>query len=167
VKIWRTATPYRHNWALFDKRSIGNDTDMIVRYRLIRVPWFGIFIHNIKRPDTDRNPHDHPWWFASFVLKGWYIERLNWYNIKTQKSEDIFTPDVGFCTALIKRSRFSLHQMKLDHAHMITDVSPNLWTLVFVGKRKQEWGFWTPKGWVHQQKYISTTGQLGPDPFDS
>lgn len=47
------------------------------RYWLVpEKPWlpFAIRIHIIKRPDSDRHLHDHPFDFRTFVLDGMYIE---------------------------------------------------------------------------------------------
>jgi hypothetical protein len=35
-----------------------------------------MYVHWIYQPDDDRDPHDHPWPFVSFVIRGGYAERL-------------------------------------------------------------------------------------------
>ena len=32
-------------------------------------------IHEIMRPDSSRDHHDHPWDARTYILKGWYIEQ--------------------------------------------------------------------------------------------
>lgn len=44
------------------------------RWRLIHRKWFGVRIHHIVRSDGDRELHDHPFSFVSFILKGGYWE---------------------------------------------------------------------------------------------
>lgn len=37
---------------------------------------FNIYLHFFMRSDDDRALHDHPWWNASFVLDGGYVEHM-------------------------------------------------------------------------------------------
>ena len=100
-----------------------------------------LLLHHIWRPDCDRAPHDHPWWFVSLVLKGWYLE--NRYNAD------------GYFTHQVRRRRFSIGFRRSTDLHDIREVSPNLWTLVLVGPKCREWGFMTNDGWVHWKDYIA------------
>ena len=62
-------------WAFFDGLNIGAEGDPYLdRLRIIQTPWFGVYLHHIHRPDSDPDPHDHPWAFASLVLTGSYRE---------------------------------------------------------------------------------------------
>ena len=103
----------------------------LTRLTLLKMPWFSIKLHWIHKADPDRDLHDHPWSFRSFVLRGWYEElscedpvimkitkkrRINWFNSKTPYS-----------------------------AHRITKVSPNLLTLVVTGHKQKSWGFYDEK----------------------
>lgn len=99
-----------------------------------------LLLHRIWQADCDRAPHDHPWWFIGFVLKGSYTE--NRYD-----SEGIFCGQV-------KRRRFSLAYRRATDLHDIAEVSDDLWTLVLVGPKRREWGFMTGDGWVHWESYI-------------
>lgn len=49
------------------------------RWRFISTPWFGVRLHHIVRSDNDRELHDHPFTFLSFILAGGYFE---WRNRK-------------------------------------------------------------------------------------
>lgn len=163
VRVFRSARRYRHNWAFFDRRTIGADLPegpLMVRYRLVRVPWFGVFVHHIFRPDADRDLHDHPWPFASLVLRGSYTEVYSLVH-------DLVARELQLLPRPHLRMRWRIHRMPLNRAHKITQVEPGTWTLVFVGRRQQDWGFWTNLGWVPWREYVSVTGPLGPDPFDS
>jgi hypothetical protein len=108
------------------------------RLRLIQTPWFGLYLHWIYAPDRDRDPHDHPWWFASWVLRGGYVE-------------DVWTTRLRWRQHV--RGRFSVHHMLTHHAHAIKSIEPGTITAVLVGPRCREWGFWTPEGWVHWRRY--------------
>ena len=52
-----------------------------------------------------------------------------------------------------RRRRWSIHRMPLDVAHRITDVEPGTVTLVFRTRKRREWGFYPPSGWVRWQDY--------------
>ena len=67
-------------WAFLSGLDIGAGGDPYLdRLRIIQTPWFGLYLHHIHRPDREPDPHDHPWWFASLVLTGWYEEEL-WHD---------------------------------------------------------------------------------------
>lgn len=100
----------------------------------------GILLHHIWRPDEDRAPHSHPWWFVSVVLKGFYVE--NRYN------------QSGRWNKRVVRNRFSIAFRRAADLHEIAVVSPDLWTLVLAGPKRREWGFMTPNGWVHWENYV-------------
>jgi hypothetical protein len=142
-------------WAFLAGLDIGADGDPYLdRLRIIQTPWAGIYLHHIHRPDADRDPHDHPWAFASVVLAGSYTE-LVW-------------PDKRRCGEFVRRDRprWSLRSMRRRQAHIITDCHGPLWTLVLTGRRQGEWGFWTRAGqgnakFVPWREYISKRGSGG------
>lgn len=129
----------------------------LTRLRILQTPGFGVYLHKIYREDFDKFPHDHPWTFWSFILRGGYCE-----SIYKRKTDLILLADGGRYTYrgeignLVERKQFSLHKHDLNTAHRITTVKTNTWTLVFVGKRNQEgWGFWTDTGWIHWKDYLA------------
>lgn len=130
----------RARWDLWSRLFIGDrDDPMIVRHRLIQTPWFGVYVHHIHRADRDRDLHDHPWSFFTVVLRGGYAECF-----KT----------VGRHPRVRTWLRGSWHAMKRHQAHRITAVLPGTRTLVFVGRRRSSWGFWTEYGWVDYREYL-------------
>jgi hypothetical protein len=162
MTLLRPARRYRHNWALLDRRVIGDPADpLMIRYRLIRVPAFGIFVHRIRRPDNDRAVHDHPWPFASLILRGAYDERLT----------TLRSAHAGIPPRTVRRGRWSFHRMQLHQAHYISAVHGRLTTFVFVGRRRQDWGFYERGMFAHwrdfERQHPERVGALGPDPFDS
>lgn len=99
--------------------------------------WFGIYIHRIGSGDPGVHPHNHPWWFASLVLRGGYQEDV--YDVKNGT--------VDTCTRRW-RLRWSLRSIRKDQAHHILWADPNTITLVMRGRRFRQWGFYTPH-YVH------------------
>jgi hypothetical protein len=121
----------RERWGLLSGIDIGADGDpWLDRLRIVQTPLFGIYLHHIHRPDREPDPHDHPWWFASLVLAGWY-EELVW--------PDKRDPCWSFRR---ERGRWSLRRIGLRGAHRITGTNGPLWTLVLTGPKRAGWGFW-------------------------
>lgn len=106
---------------------------LLIRYKVIDSKRFGgVFVHHLRRSDIERDNHDHPWAFVAFLFGGGYIEH---------------TPEGQF-----KRRRFSLLYRPATFIHRV-EIKEPVWTLVFVGPTKREWGFWTRTGWVSWKLY--------------
>jgi hypothetical protein len=122
-------------WAFNSRFLIGKPGNpMMERWRLIQTPLFGVYIHFIFREDLDPVPHDHPWRFWSFVLRGGYAEEYH--------------PDVRNTRAPSEHRAFGpmawrrCHLFPLGAAHRITSVDPGTVTLVVVGRKVRTWGFY-------------------------
>lgn len=136
VAAFKTAKEYSSpRWAFMRRRLIGLEGDVYLdRMYVLQTPWFGIMFHRIFRPDRQRDLHDHPWNFLSFVLRGWYeedtpegVRRIRWVNWKWA-----------------------------EERHSIRWVSRSpVWTLVFTGRKRRTWGFWVDGGkrWVRWTEY--------------
>lgn len=127
-------------WAFMEPFDImsKDDPDAVYlhRLRLLQTPFFAVYLHDLNLPDTDRDPHDHPWSFISIVLRGGY-EEATWLVQPGKR----LVPG-----AKMRRKtwhRFSAHKMGFDHAHMIESVQPGTKTLILTGPRKKSWGFYT------------------------
>lgn len=84
---------------------------------------FSIRLHHIVLPDADMHLHDHPFNFRTFVLRGWYAE------------ENIFGN--AFVLESGRTARRAANEF-----HRIADVSSGgVWTLFFMGRRVNDWGF--------------------------
>lgn len=111
------------------------------RWRLFWSPWGSIYLHNITNSDLDIDPHDHPWDFTSLIIKGSYREEARYAH------DDYKTLYVKAYTPGM------LNKKKTIDCHKLTLQTPSVWTLVFVGKRKHDWGYQTANGWVHHKEY--------------
>lgn len=125
-----------------------NGEAYLCRLRLIDTPWFGVYLHHVEGPDPQPDPHDHPWTFLSFVVRGGYLEQV-WKAVGPLK------------TQVYSRRWRSLtwHRMRAEgYAHRILSCEPRTVTLILRGPRRREWGFWTisnenREGWTHWKDY--------------
>ena len=132
------------NWGLWRWFDIVINGELyLTRLTLLKTPWFSVKLHWIHKADPDRDLHDHPWPFASFVLRGWYKElvckkpdmRQAWLEADCCKeADDLFPVE----EQTIKR----FNTKDTLAAHRITEVSPGLLTLVFTGRKSKSWGFY-------------------------
>lgn len=123
--------------------SVG-DTPFLDRKVLVICPWFGVFLTDIHKPDTGRDPHDHSRPFISVILSGGYTEKVHDDPAK-RNSFRAFTWK--------QHARWSAHRMRTSEAHTITLVAKNTRTLVFAGRSRGTWSFWTPDGLVDWKEY--------------
>lgn len=98
------------------------------RWRLLSIPWFRIYIHNICLPDYDLHRHDHPWNFVSILLKGHYSE--SWVQ-----APDYF---VTYSSGVYGPGEIIYH--KRSDAHKI-EALDNTWSLVFAFGPYKMWGY--------------------------
>lgn len=137
------------NWSFLRPFPIRDETtgDLYLwRLRVLETPWWGIKLHWIRRPDKDRDLHDHPWPFVSFILFGAYVE-----EVPAKPERDKSGWWLG--TKQLVKSRVSVK--RAEDAHRIVAVSRlGAWTLVFNGKKQRSWGFWTKDGWRAWREYL-------------
>jgi hypothetical protein len=130
---------------IYDKNGSGEV--YLHRLRILQTPWFAVYLHDLNLPDTDNDPHDHPWVFTSFIVRGGYTETVFC-------SEDRTTAAGKYDTCKRTWNRRSIHKMKMDRAHKITSVQPRTRSLIVAGRRKASWGFWTENGFVDWHDYV-------------
>lgn len=103
--------------------------------------------HVIHREDKDRDPHDHPWAFRSFVLRGSYRESQwvplprSWWQPMSQARW------LRVSAGHFRRSAGEDHEVFPGLFHKITAVldGPVL-TLCVLGEKQDSWGFLTEDG---------------------
>lgn len=111
------------------------------RYRLLQTPWFAVYIHQILRSDMDKDMHDHPWSFASIILKGSYREAWTAHPYFDETKYAIHSPG-------------DVITHHAEDVHQITVLSPSVWTLVFTSGRSRVWGYRLADGsWIDFKKY--------------
>ena len=137
-------------WRKFDivKEVDGQQVLYLRRFFLWRCRWFNIFLHYIPQPDTDRDPHDHPWSFVSILLRGGYEEEI--YSLRTSH------------VASFRRAP-SIARRKAGCVHQIRAVLANTWTLVITGPYRRHWGFLTHDGWKYWRDYLNIHTEVDMD----
>ena len=105
---------------------------------------FNLFLHKFLKSDSD-DLHDHPWPFATLILKGGYWEWRPQFNSKGEKVGEIakWCGPGSFRTA----GATSYHRIELD-----PDVE--CWTLFMAGPKQREWGFLVKNKWVQWEQYL-------------
>lgn len=108
------------------------------RWHIVKTRWGGLYLHHFLKGDNDPDPHDHPWPFWTFILKGGYTDETHYkHTVSYQKCKP-----------------FRLYHRPPTHIHrVLLPEGMKAWTLVFLGKKVQEWGFYTPNGFVHHSEY--------------
>jgi len=96
---------------------------------------FNIYLHRILLSD-EPVLHDHPWNWATLVLKGGYFE----------------TTPVG----RFWRGPGSLRIAKATEMHYLEiNAGQPCWTLFMRGRSQRVWGFATVKGWLDYKAYLA------------
>ena len=106
---------------------------------------FNVFLHKFLKSDPD-DVHDHPWPYATLILKGGYYEWTPVFNSNKEKIGEICAwrgpGHFRMCNST------SYHRIELDPG-------VECWTLFMPGPQKREWGFLVKDKWVHNEKYLA------------
>lgn len=113
---------------------------------------FNIFLHQFLRSDPD-DLHDHPWPWATFIIKGGYWEWIPIYGIDNNSLDDMLVgPDKSEQNIIgerkVWRGAGSFRWNKAESYHRV-ELEPGVdcWTLFIPGPHKRDWGFLTHKNW--------------------
>ena len=105
---------------------------------------FNIFLHKFLKGDPD-DVHDHPWPYATLILKGGYWEWIPVFNTLGKKISEhrVWRGPGSFRTC----GANSYHRIELEPG--IT-----AWTLFMPGPHKREWGFLVNNKWIQHEQYL-------------
>ena len=112
---------------------------------------FNVFVHKFLKSDTE-DVHDHPWPYATLILRGGYNE---------------YTPNFenGKMVSETKHWRGPGHfRICSSNSYHRIELSPGVtaWTLFMPGPHKREWGFLVGKDpnkdWEHNESYLTRRG---------
>lgn len=150
-------------WAVM-RRMVLRRTDGVTymrRLRIVQTPLFAVYLHRFDAPDPGLDLHDHPWWFASLVLRGGYTEELT--DTRQASTQALFADEFETCRRGVERewTAGTVHSVRLDQCHTIRRLLRiPTWTLVLCGPRRRTWGFYEPDGWVRSQSYATERRSL-------
>ena len=106
---------------------------------------FNVFLHKFLKGDPD-DVHDHPWPYATLILKGGYYEwtaEFDKNNIKVGETRHWRGPGhFRICSAN------SFHRIELKEG-------VTAWTMFMPGPQKREWGFLVNNKWVQHEQYLT------------
>jgi hypothetical protein len=89
--------------------------------------------------------HDHPWPYATLILKGGYYE---WTPVFDKEGKKI----AEFCTW---RGPGHFRICRANSYHRIElDANVTAWTLFMPGPKQRDWGFLVGNQWVPNQQYF-------------
>jgi len=110
---------------------------------------FNVFLHKFHKGDPD-DVHDHPWPYATLILKGGYWEWIPQFDKNGKKFGEIAhwrgPGHFRIC------SSNSYHRIELDP-------EVTAWTLFMPGPQKREWGFLVNNKWIHNEQYLQDRAQ--------
>jgi hypothetical protein len=125
-----------------------SDEPYLVRYYLFlkereRFP-FNVFLHKFLKGDPD-DVHDHPWPYATLILRGGYYE---------------WTPNFDSTGNKISETRhwrgpghFRICKSKSYHRIELKD-GVTAWTLFMPGPHRRDWGFLVNNNWIQHEQYL-------------
>ena len=121
--------------------------------RLWAVIWekWSIRLHNWLGDDDHRHPHNHPYWFLTFILWGGY--------------DDVSHLSDG-TTVVDHVKAFSWRYRPADHMHQVLNVKRNTWTFLITGPATQRWGFRVGNKIIKRDKYFAVHGHHPCDGSD-
>lgn len=110
------------------------------RYKLLKLPFFRIYLHHILRSDEEAELHDHPWHFVSVILWSGYLEVLRGRRRRMRAGD------------VVRHRSTDSHRLILERP---------AWTLVFLTGENGPGGSTRPTaGWRARS---SSSGRRPPD----
>ncbi len=137
--------PYKHEHPLLFKKT---PFKWVLQYFNV-----AIRVHEIRKSDSDRAMHNHPWNYVSIILKGGYYEITPRVTAKDDPQDTVAVYH-GPGSILFRRAR-SLHRLELP------SLGANEATTLFITfKWRQVWGFSPEKGVIIPHKeYLKNKGK--------
>ena len=110
---------------------------------------FNIFLHKFLKGDPD-DVHDHPWPYATLILKGGY-----WEHVPLGNYVEVRDHNGNMITKKIWRGPGHFRICKAESFHRI-ELEPGVecWTLFMPGPQRREWGFDVKGTWIQHEQYL-------------
>lgn len=150
-----------------------------MRRWILHTPFGDLRLHHILRSDHDRDLHDHPFDFWTFLLTGGYTEWLpaDHPDVPVAKAEarsgllfaaavapehaGTFLDFVDFVDTAevfpVRRRRWSLRYVQAETLHRL-ELDQPVWTLVWGWPKRRDWGFQVDGKWLDARTYLNREG---------
>lgn len=116
--------------------TAGPDDVYMIRHMVMKNRFCNIYIHQFLRSDRD-DLHDHPWHFATFLVRGAYTERK--WNPRTEQIDS--TRRTTTSNRFVWRKATDQHQVVVDRDLKPSEKGEAALTLFVSGPIIREWGF--------------------------
>ncbi|MHB8407858.1 MAG: hypothetical protein ACYDHY_07045 [Acidiferrobacterales bacterium] len=148
------------------KEVNGEKVVYLRRWFISQGPKGSVYLHRILRSDDDPDPHDHPWDFKTFIIKGGYDD------VQYTFAEKVVHELEG-TTTIHPARRFYLGKERVrpgqflfrpaEHCHQVKLRNDKpAWTLVFLGLKRRDWCFVTAAGPVLWKQYLNVWNDESP-----
>jgi hypothetical protein len=112
---------------------------------------FNIFLHKFLKSDPD-DLHDHPWPYATLILRGGYYEYVPVFNDQAEViAEKKLWRGPGHFR--ISKAR-SFHRVELKPGVVA-------WSLFMPGPQQRDWGFLIKNNWIQWERYLELRHKTG------
>jgi hypothetical protein len=130
-------TMYMGRWRVVDEGTLGGRIlHKLTGYKSIR-------LHHIMRPDHDRDLHNHPFAYRTFIARGWYCEHYEEDGHRSYRGVWQGNTATG----------------SHDKYHRISEVSGGgVWTLFCMTENHETWGFKVNGRFVEATRYLLRRG---------
>lgn len=113
--------------------------------RILQIADLSARVHHIKRSDSARAFHDHPWDYCSVILRGGYREYFPVFENGVFIGEDFNYYESG---EVLFRKAKSMHRIELEPGY-------GAWTLFICGPECNDWGFFPIKEYEGREYMLS------------
>lgn len=129
--------------------------DYLHRWTLLRLPGGrALYLHCFVGSDWSRDMHDHPRAFTSVGLRGAYVEET---PPRPELQLRPLVPGAVRPSVMVETFRAPwFRRFPPHHIHRIQLVTETVWTLVCVGPRERDWGFYPDGRFVPFEDYVDS-----------
>jgi hypothetical protein len=151
---------YMGRWTLIERGSKASQR----LFRLTSGRYDHVRIHWIRKPDRDREKHDHPFPYRTFVMDGWYNEeyidalrnpQITGHALRASQGSAGGVPNADACTRYRCVGKGNTALAPLGQFHRISTVSDGgVWTMFCMGPDHGKWGFLVGGRWVRSHDFF-------------
>lgn len=135
---WRRVVRIPHPVRIHLNEKLGlPECPYVIRWR-VEFPLGSVRVHHWLSHDDPRAVHDHPWWFLTFVVKGWYAD------IGPEGKYYLKAPAIRFRPA--------------SHKHTVFPGPDGAWTILITGRPLRKWGFYKGGKFIKANKWFLSYG---------